>query len=134
MAVAISEDHRELASMIRSFLRARQARAASRALLEAAEERPPEFWAEFADLGLIGLHLPEEYGGGGHGLPELVVVAEELGRAVAPGPFLPTMIASAVVPDCGTAAQRAAHLPGLAPRATPAALGQIGRAPPMRAG
>jgi alkylation response protein AidB-like acyl-CoA dehydrogenase len=63
MAVAISEEHRELASMIRSFLRARQARAASRALLEAAEERPPEFWAEFADLGLIGLHLPEEYGG-----------------------------------------------------------------------
>ena len=126
MAVAISEEHRELASMIRSFLRARQARAASRALLEAAEERPPEFWAEFADLGLIGLHLPEEYGGGGHGLPELVVVAEELGRAVAPGPFLPTMIASAVIADCGTAAQRAAHLPGLAAGETPAALGLSG--------
>ena len=41
------------------------------------------------DLGWLGLHVPEEHGGSGFGLPELVVVVEELGRAVAPGPFVP---------------------------------------------
>ena len=48
-------------------------------------------------LGWLGLHLPEEHGGSGFGLEELVVVIEELGRAVAPGPFVPTVIASATL-------------------------------------
>jgi alkylation response protein AidB-like acyl-CoA dehydrogenase len=48
-------------------------------------------------MSIAGLHLPEEHGGSGYGLPELVVVVEELGRAIAPGPFVPTVIASAVV-------------------------------------
>ncbi|MEV5412935.1 acyl-CoA dehydrogenase [Thermopolyspora sp. NPDC052614] len=126
MAVAISEEHRELASMTRSFLAAHDARAAARALLEAEEGRLPEFWPEFAGLGLIGLHLPEKYGGGGYGLPELVVVVEELGRAVAPGPFLPTMMASAVIADLGAEHQRAGLLPELASGGTPAALGLSG--------
>ena len=50
-----------------------------------------------AALGWLGLHVPEEHGGSGYGLPELVVVVEELGRALAPGPFVPTVIASAVL-------------------------------------
>ena len=49
-------------------------------------EALPAFWAELADLGWLGLHMPEEHGGSGYGLEELVVVVEELGRAVAPGP------------------------------------------------
>ena len=49
-----------------------------------------------ADLGWLGLHLPEAHGGSGFGLAELVVVVEALGAAIAPGPFLPTVWASAV--------------------------------------
>ena len=52
MAIAISEEHRELARTARSFLRDQDARAANRALLEADEEELPGFWREFAGLGL----------------------------------------------------------------------------------
>ncbi|WP_395109654.1 acyl-CoA dehydrogenase [Actinomadura sp. SCN-SB] len=114
MPIAISAEHRELASTTRAFLASHGARDANRALLEAAAETPPSFWKEFAGLGLLGVHLPERYGGGGAGLPELVVVLEELGRAAAPGPALPTVTASAVIAALGTDGQRARLLPGLA--------------------
>ena len=53
---------------------------------------PPPFWDELAGLGWLGLHLPEAVGGEGYGFAELAVVVEELGRALAPGPFLPTVL------------------------------------------
>jgi len=56
----------------------------------------PRAWAE---RGLFGLHLPEDAGGQGYGLPELAVVLEETGRALLPGAFLPTDLASAVLGD-----------------------------------
>src|ERR1700726_94198 len=102
MAIAISEDHHQLESTARAFLQDHKARAAARALLDADTEGRPDFWADMAQLGWLGLHLPEEFGGSGYGLPELVVVVEELGRAVAPGPFVPTVIASAVISDVGS--------------------------------
>ncbi|OAA27403.1 acyl-CoA dehydrogenase [Frankia sp. EI5c] len=144
MAIAISADHQEVARTTRAFLDGHGARAASRELLEspaatvsatsagAADSAGapvpvvpavPDFWKEFAELGLLGLHLPEEFEGGGAGLAELVTVVEELGRAVAPGPFLPTMAASAVVAAHGSPQLRARLLPGLAGGATVAALG-----------
>lgn len=84
MGIAITEDHRELAGVARAFLQARGARAAARSLLDADDEARPAFWAELTGLGWLGLHVAEEYGGAGFGLPELVVVVEEFGRAVAP--------------------------------------------------
>jgi alkylation response protein AidB-like acyl-CoA dehydrogenase len=123
MAIALTEEHRELASMVRSFLRSGKARASGRALLESEQEALPDFWAGLAELGLLGLHVPEEYGGGGYGLPELAVAAEELGRAVAPGPFLPTVLVSAVIAGRGTPGQCARLLPGLVDGTGPAALG-----------
>src|SRR5262245_50176587 len=146
MAIAISEEHRELARTTRAFLASNEARAANRALLESdlarsgrgkdsaapaeapqvTEEPLPTFWKAFADLGLLGVHLPEEHGGGGAGLPELVVVVEELGRAAAPGPFVPTVAAAAVLAVAGDADQRARLLPGLAAGETTAAVGLLG--------
>ncbi|MCB9440101.1 MAG: acyl-CoA dehydrogenase [Mycolicibacterium sp.] len=113
MGIALTDDHRELASVARDFLTAQQARAGARALLEAPSEALPAFWPALADLGWLGLHLPESYGGSGFGLPELVVVVEELGRAVAPGPFVPTVATSAAIDACGTPDQRDRLLPGL---------------------
>jgi alkylation response protein AidB-like acyl-CoA dehydrogenase len=126
MAIAISQEHRELAATTRALLTSREARAANRALLEADEQQLPAFWKEFADLGLLGVHLPEEHGGGGAGLPELVVVVEELGRAVAPGPFVPTVAASAVLAALGTPRQRERFLPGLTSGETVGAVGLLG--------
>ncbi len=114
MSIAIADEHRELAKTVSDFLSARGARAANRALLEADSEPLPEFWSELGGLGWLGLHLPEEHGGSGFGLPELVVVAEEMGRAVAPGPFIPTVTASAVLAAIGPADAQATLLPGLA--------------------
>ena len=94
MSIAITDDHRALADTASDFLLKAGARGAARALLEAPEETLPPFWGELAKLGWLGLHVPESHGGSGYGLPELVVVVEELGRAIAPGPFVPTVIAS----------------------------------------
>ncbi|HEV7583147.1 MAG TPA: acyl-CoA dehydrogenase [Mycobacterium sp.] len=113
MGIALTDDHRELAEVARSFLTSQKARWAARSLLDAADESRPPFWQNLVELGWLGLHVDEEYGGSGYGLPELVVVIEELGRAVAPGPFVPTVIASAVIAKDGTAEQKSRLLPGL---------------------
>ncbi len=128
MPIAITDDHRELASTVRRVLTAHNALRAARALLEAEDESRPSYWREMADLGWLGLHLPEEFGGSGAGLPELVVVLDELGRQVAPGPFLPTVLASAVIEQCGSAEQKQRLLPTLADGTTTGALGLTGSA------
>src|SRR5688572_11963063 len=101
MAIAITEEHLALAGTAADFLVKRDARGAARALLEAPVEELPPFWPDLVDLGWLGVHVPEQYGGSGYGLEELVVVVEALGRAVAPGPFVPTVIASAVLSAVG---------------------------------
>jgi alkylation response protein AidB-like acyl-CoA dehydrogenase len=118
MSIAITEDHRTLTDTASDFLAKRGARGAARELLEADTEELPDLWAGLIELGWLGLHLPEEHGGSGFGLPELVVVVEEMGRAVAPGPFVPTVIASAVIAASAPSETQARLLPGLASGAT----------------
>jgi alkylation response protein AidB-like acyl-CoA dehydrogenase len=113
MGIALTDDHRELSRVADGFLTAQKARLAARDLLDAPDEARPAFWADLAGLGWLGLHIDEEYDGSGFGLPELVVVIEALGRAVAPGPFVPTVVASAVVARNGSGEQKARLLPGL---------------------
>src|SRR5436190_364144 len=114
MSIAITDDHRTLGGTASDFLLKRDARGAARELLEAHDEPMPKMWDDLVGLGWLGLHLPEQYGGSGYGLEELVVVVEEMGRAVAPGPFVPTVIASAVIAACGDEPTKAKFLPGLA--------------------
>ena len=114
MTIAITEEHRALAETASDFLRKEGARAATRALLDGGKEERPGFWPGLCDLGWLGLHVPEEYGGSGYGLDELVVVIEGLGREMAPGPFVPTVIASAVLVAAGDEATKRSLLPGLA--------------------
>jgi 3-oxochol-4-en-24-oyl-CoA dehydrogenase len=123
MGIALTDDHRELAEVARAFLTSQKARWAARSLLDAADEARPPFWHDLVELGWLGLHIDEEHGGSGYGLPELVVVIEELGRAVAPGPFVPTVIASAVVAAAGSAEQQARLLPGLIDGSVAAGIG-----------
>jgi alkylation response protein AidB-like acyl-CoA dehydrogenase len=127
MGIALTDDHRELAGVARAFLTAQKARWAARSLLDAPEEARPPFWQDMVELGWLGLHIDEEHGGSGYGLPELVVVIEELGRAVAPGPFVPTVIASAVIAKEGSADQRARLLPTLIDGTITAGVGLDGR-------
>ncbi|MGZ4711188.1 MAG: acyl-CoA dehydrogenase, partial [Acidimicrobiales bacterium] len=114
MSTAITEDHISLAATASDFLSKRGSRAAARDLLEAPDEVLPEFWKDLCALGWLGLHVPEQHGGSGYGLPELLVVVEELGRAIAPGPFVPTVIASSVLVATAPPALAERLLPGLA--------------------
>ena len=123
MPIAITDVHQQLGATVRGVLAAHGALAANRALLEASGESRPPYWGEMAELGWLGVHLPEHHGGAGAGLSELVTVLEELGRQVAPGPFLPTVLASAVIAQCGSEEQRATWLPGLADGSMAGALG-----------
>ena len=63
-----------------------------------------------AELGVLGLHVPEADGGQGAGLTELAVAVEELGRALVPGGFVPTALASAVLVSAGWPASSSASL------------------------
>ncbi len=114
MSIALTEDHRALGQTASDFLAKRDSRGAARALLRAETEVLPSFWDDLVSLGWLGLHLPEDRGGSGFGLPELVVVVEELGRAMAPGPFVPTVIASACIDAAASGEVAARFLPGLA--------------------
>ncbi len=114
MSIAITDDHQALADTVASFLVKHDSRADARALLNGATAGVPAHWDELRGLGWLGLHLPEAHGGSGFGLPELVVVIEQFGRAIATGPFVASATAGAVLATTGSDAQQAAHLPGLA--------------------
>jgi alkylation response protein AidB-like acyl-CoA dehydrogenase len=114
MSIAVNEDHRALADTVADFLTKNRSREAARALLEAPDEPNASFYADAAAVGWLGLHVPERHGGSGFGIEELVVVVEQLGRALAPGAIVPTVAASAVLAAAGTPALQERLLPGLA--------------------
>jgi len=114
MSLAITEEHRALAQTVAGLLTKHQSRAAARSLLEAEGDTRPALWAELSGLGLLGLHISEEHGGSGFGLPETLVVAEQMGRYLAPGPFVPTVVTSAVLAVAGPGDLQKRLLPALA--------------------
>jgi alkylation response protein AidB-like acyl-CoA dehydrogenase len=122
MPIAITDEHRALADSVSQLLTRRDARAANRALLEAPAEELPPLYADLVGLGVPGLHVPEEYGGSGGGMEDLVVAVEELGRAITPGPLVPTVIASAVLVASDNDAAKKTLLPGLADGSRTAAI------------
>ena len=126
MSIAITEEHQEIARVARAFLESNKARAESRELLSEKTEKMPSFWNEMAKLGWMGIHVDEKFGGQGFGIPELTIVLEEQGRAVAPGPYLPTTLAAAVLSEAGSDATQSRYLPCLAEGSAPAAVGLNG--------
>ncbi len=126
MSIAITDDHRALSDTASDLLTKRDALGAARALLESSDEALPDLWKDLVQLGWLGLHLPEAHGGSGYTLEELVVVVEQLGRVVAPGPFVPTVIASALIAAAGDDELQSARLPGLADGSTIAGVALTG--------
>ena len=116
MELQLSDEQQAFVDTTRRFLAAECAIAAVRAL----EHEPAGFdaavWRRGAELGWTSLLVSEAHGGGclsEHGLSDLVLVAEEFGRAVAPGPLVPVNVVAEAVSRHGSADQRAALLPGL---------------------
>jgi alkylation response protein AidB-like acyl-CoA dehydrogenase len=118
MSLAITDDHRELADVAKSIVTGRGGVANARRILLGADEsgrwwEHDALWKEIVSTGWLGLHIDERFGGQGYGLPELTIVVEQLGRAAIGGPFLPTVVVSAVVAEAGTDEQRQRWLPTL---------------------
>ena len=109
-----SDEQTMLATTVREFIDATGDldRVREMSLTESAIDR--ELWDGLAEMGLIGLHIPEEYGGAGFGMPELAVVFQELGRMVAPVPLLSSVLASAAILKAGTDDQKRDMLPRIA--------------------
>ena len=103
MGIAVTEDQDELARAVRGWLGRAVPPEVVRKVLDAAPGGGGKaaYWPGLAAQGLLGPHLPEEWGGGGGGLVDLAVVLEETGRAALPGPYLPTVLASAVLHRAG---------------------------------
>jgi len=114
MSLAITDDHRELARVVRDIAAKYQLPAQTRSALETPAAGLDSAWSAMAELGWCGLHLPAHLGGSGFGLAELAVVLDELGAAVAPGPFLAASIGSAVVSAAGSGDLQRALLPSAA--------------------
>src|SRR3712207_215924 len=74
----------------------------------------PEVWRKMADLGWQGLIIPEDQGGVGFGFLDLIVLLEEFGRALVPGPFIPTMVAATAIMEGGNDEQKQQWLPRIA--------------------
>ncbi|MGW8952760.1 acyl-CoA dehydrogenase [Streptomyces sp. NPDC055709] len=102
--IAITQEQRALADSVRGWLARAAPPETVRKLLDAPEcgsGGRPGYWDGAVEQGLLGVHLPEEHGGGGGTLLDLAVVLEETGRAALPGPYLPTVLASAVLVRAG---------------------------------
>ncbi len=104
--------------MLRETVRGVVATTSPLSVVRELEDDPigysPELWKQLAHLDLIGLQLPEEYGGSGMTALEGVVVYEEFGRAIAPSPhFVSSILAGGVLARSGSDAQKQAWLPGI---------------------
>jgi alkylation response protein AidB-like acyl-CoA dehydrogenase len=109
-----TDDQEELRASVRSFLEKECPLTLVRAVVETGEA-PEKLWASMVSLDWPGLAIPEDCGGVGLSFVETAVVVEELGRAVAPGPFLATTTQFApVVRELGSAEQRQRFLGAVA--------------------
>jgi len=85
-----------------------------------------EQWKKMGELGWTGLILPEQYGGAGLNMVDLVVVLEEMGRVVMPGPFFASVILGGIAIDLGgSSAQKKKYLPQLAAGTLKATLAHV---------
>jgi acyl-CoA dehydrogenase len=110
-----SDDLKQLRDQARRFLAEQCPPALVRRSLDGEEPYAAGLWTEIANMGWIGAAIPEQYGGAGLGYEGLCVLAEEIGRAVAPVPFASTAyLAAEAILLAGTEAQKQKYLPQFA--------------------
>ncbi len=115
MNFEFSPEQLQLRDVARRFLEERSPSSAVRAVMEGEAAYDAALWAGFAEMGFLGVNIPEEFGGLGLGYLELCVLAEEVGRALAPVPFASSVyLATGFLLAAGSDAQKARWLPELA--------------------
>jgi acyl-CoA dehydrogenase len=110
-----SDEQKQLKDQARRFLADKCPTQAVRAILEGPEPFDRKLWQALAEMGYMGTAIPEQYGGLGAGYLELCIIAEELGRALAPVPFASSIyLATEFLLAAGSEALKKAWLPLLA--------------------
>jgi alkylation response protein AidB-like acyl-CoA dehydrogenase len=128
MDFSFSPDQQLLKNSARAFLDEHAGAARVRALWDDPRGESEALWKEMAQLGWLGLALPEDAGGSALGLVETAILQEELGRAACPSPYLPTVLAAMAIDRFGSPAQKQRWLPALAGGAARATVALMERA------
>lgn len=115
MEISLSEEQELLQRSARDFLQKECPLRLVRAMEEDTQGYDPTLWRQMAELGWLGLVLPETYGGTGGTMMDLAVLLEEFGRALVPGPFIPTVMQLGLpLLWAGSEAQKREYLPKIA--------------------
>ena len=115
MDLGLDEQQEMLKNFARDFLEKECPESLVREMEEDDQGYSPDLWKKMAEQGWMGLTIPEDQGGAGMSLCELVVLLEEFGRALVPGPFISTVVLGAVpIMEAGTDEQKAQYLPKIA--------------------
>jgi len=114
MDILPSEEEKMLKNVAREFLEAEVSTSLVREMELDGLGYPPALWKQMADLGWLGMSLPEQYGGQGLPLVYLGLIMEEIGRVMAPVPLHSTMVAALTVDSDGTDQQKQDILPAVA--------------------
>jgi len=114
MDFGFSEEQEMLRKSARDFLAKEAPMTYVRQMMEDERGFRDDLWRKMAELGWTGLVLPEDFGGAGLDFVDMVVVLEEMGRVVLPGPFFSTLVGAVALLDAGSAAQKQEWLPKIA--------------------
>ena len=115
MDLGLDEQQEILKNFARDFLEKECPESLVREMEEDDQGYSPDLWKKMAEQGWMGLIIPEDQGGAAMTLCELVVLLEEFGRALVPGPFISTVVLGAVpIMEAGTDKQKAQYLPKIA--------------------
>lgn len=115
MDLEFTEEQEMLREMLRGVLAEHCPIEVVRAMEDDPTGYPAELWKQLGEVGILGLLIPEEYGGSGMGMIEGAIVYEELGRSLAPIPHFTSCVLSAgALLDAGSEAQKKEWLPRLA--------------------
>ncbi len=115
MDLGLSEEQDLLKNFARDFLEKECPEKHVREMEEDEKGYSPELWKKMAEQGWHGLIIPEEHGGSGMGYIDLVILMEEFGRALVPGPFIPTAVGGAIaLLEGGSDEQKKQYLPKIA--------------------
>ena len=114
MDFSFSPDQLLLRNSARAFLDEHMKPATVRLLWDDPRGESDTVWKEMAQLGWLGLALPEALGGSALGMVETAILLEELGRAACPGPYWPTVLAATAIERAGSDAQKKRWLPAVA--------------------
>ena len=124
MNFAFTEEQEELRKTVRAFLDSKSPETAVRTQMETEQGFDKAVWEQMgSQMGLMGLHIPEEFGGMGFSYVELGVVLEEMGRALLCAPYFSTVVLAAnALLQSGDDAAKKKYLPGIAAGETIATL------------